>query len=204
MENRLIYLITVVFAGWLVTFTLRALPFVIFAGKNRELPRWVEKLGNIVSPVIIGGLIFYSYSGLEWRTAWPYFAGVLTVSLQLKWRNPLVSIICGTIAYMVLVSCCGCAKKTLELNAQHPAISYSVDGVKFDEKFVEPKEIPKILESYDVPHDRTIHILLEPGTVNLKPARTLLYTIRRGGYPNVILVTSRHGDSMVTPPLKRR
>ncbi len=81
MNESVSYLVMVVAAGWLVTFLLRSLPFLLFAGRDRELPAWVEKLGNVVSPVIIAGLIVYSYATLKigegeaatraWRTAWP-------------------------------------------------------------------------------------------------------------------------------------
>ena len=199
MTSRLLYLLVVVAAGWAVTFALRSLPFVLFAGKDRELPGWVEKLGDIVSPVIIGGLIIYSYSGLEWRTAWPYLAGVLTVGLQLWRRNALVSIIAGTVLYMTLVSCCGCKTRgTLELDAQHPAVSVTTVGVKFGEELVKPEEVPEILEDYDVPKDRTIHILLEPEVKDLKPARYLMACLARAGYESPVLVTKRHGESYST------
>lgn len=102
-NNRILYLITLIIVGWVVTYTLRALPFIIFARKAKELPSWVSKLGNLISPIIIAFLIIYSYSSLEWRTISPYLAGILTILLQLLWRNPLVSIIAGTAVYMLLL-----------------------------------------------------------------------------------------------------
>ena len=63
----------------------------------------MEKFGAFVSPVIIGCLIIYSFAGMQWRTAVPYLAAVLTVGLQLWRRNPLLSIIVGTAAYMALL-----------------------------------------------------------------------------------------------------
>ena len=60
MENsNIIHLLATVAVGWAITFALRALPFIVFAGKSRKLPPWVEKAGNIISPVIIAGLILY-------------------------------------------------------------------------------------------------------------------------------------------------
>jgi branched-subunit amino acid transport protein AzlD len=102
-SNRIIYLIAAVLVGWSITYLLRALPFILFSRKSKELPIWVGKLGNIVSPVIIACLIIYSYYSLEWRTFAPYLAGILTVLLQLLLRNPLTSIIAGTAFYMVLL-----------------------------------------------------------------------------------------------------
>lgn len=98
------YMLCVVGACFAVNYGLRALPFLLFAGRDRELPRWVERFGAFISPVIIAALIVYSYSGLEWRTAWPYLAGLLTVGLQLWKRNPLASIVAGTALYMALMA----------------------------------------------------------------------------------------------------
>ena len=86
-----------------MNYGLRALPFLIFAGRDRELPRWVERFGSLLSPVIIAVLVVYSFSGREWKTACPYLAGALTVGLQLWKRNPLASIVAGTALYMVLL-----------------------------------------------------------------------------------------------------
>ena len=101
--ERILYLLSAVIIGWSVTFTLRALPFILFSRKSRDLPAWAGKLGNLISPVIIAALVIYSYSSLEWRTAAPYAAGALTVALQLWRRNPLASIISGTALYMALL-----------------------------------------------------------------------------------------------------
>ena len=104
MADEVLYMSGVVAVGFAVNFALRALPFALFAGCKCELPTWVKGLGSIVSPVIICGLIIYSYSGLEWRQASPYVAGVLTVALQIWLRNSLMSIVAGTIAYMCLIN----------------------------------------------------------------------------------------------------
>ena len=104
MRDEIIYMFCVVGACFAVNYGLRALPFLIFSGRDRELPQWVERFGSYLSPVIIAVLVAYSYSGLEWRTAWPYLAGVLTVGLQLWKRNPLASIVAGTVLYMALLS----------------------------------------------------------------------------------------------------
>lgn len=104
MENdRIAYLIVAVATGWAVTYALRALPFIVFSRKARELPAWVCKIGNLISPLIIAALIVYSYATLEWRTAAPYLAGALTVALHVKFRNPLTSIVAGTALYMALL-----------------------------------------------------------------------------------------------------
>ena len=184
----------VVAVGWAVTFALRALPFALFAGYRGELPRWVGRFGSIVSPVIIAALIVYSYSGLEWRTAWPYLAGALTVGLQLAFRSGLVSILAGTALYMFLVA--GCASYgTIELDARRPEIRVSQAGVSFGKELVEPEKVPKILDSYDVPRDRTIHILVDGDLRDLSLARRVMSNLAKSGYRRPVLVTERHADA---------
>ena len=108
MKEEIFYMVGIIGVGFLVNYALRALPFLLFSGRNRELPPWVDRLGKVISPIIIGCLIVYSYSGSAWRTPWPYLAGVVTVALQVWRKNPLVSIVAGTAVYMLLVNCCGC------------------------------------------------------------------------------------------------
>ena len=90
----------------------------------------------------------------------------------------------------------GCTThRTLELDAKHPAVSVSTLGVKFGDELVKPEEVAGILEDYDVPHDRVIHIQLEPDVKNLMPARTLMGYLSRAGYTRPVLVTRQHAES---------
>ena len=90
----------------------------------------------------------------------------------------------------------GCAThRTLELDAQHPAVSVTTLGVKFGDELVKPEEVAEILADYDVPHDRVIHILLDPEVKDLRPARYLMATLSRAGYTRPVLVTKRHAES---------
>jgi len=93
----------IVAAGFAVNFGLRALPFLFFGARKGPLPKWVERFGAFVSPVIIACLIVYSFAGVEWRTASPYIAAAITVGLQVWRRNPLLSIVVGTVAYMAAI-----------------------------------------------------------------------------------------------------
>ena len=198
MKDEILYMLGVVAVGFAVTYALRALPFLLFAGRSRSLPPWVERFGNLISPVIIAGLVVYAYSGLAWRTAWPYLAGALTVGLQLWKRNPLVSIVAGTLLYMTLIATCGCTThRTLELDAKNPAVRVSTRGVLFDDAYVAPARVPELLADYDVPRDRVIHILLDPDVRDLRPARFLMACLRKGGYTRPVLVTARHAESFV-------
>ena len=191
-----IYMLGVVAVGFAVNYALRALPFILFAGRDRELPRWVERFGAFVSPVIIAGLIVYSYSGLEWKTVYPYLAGAIVIGLQVWKRNPLVSIVAGTILYMAFLNCGCTTQRSLELDARHPAVRVSTRGVLFGDELVRPQEVPEILEDYDVPHDRVIHIRLDPDVKDLRPATAVRVGLARAGYTRSILVTERHAESI--------
>ena len=57
------------------------------------------------------------------------------------------------------------------------------------------EEVSEMLEDYDVPHDRVIHILLNPEVKDLRPARTLMGYLSRAGYTRPVLVTKRHAES---------
>ena len=106
MQEEILYMIGIVAAGFVVNFGLRALPFILFGGKGRTIPAWIDRVSGFISPVIIAALIVYSFAGLAWRTPWPYIAGAMAVALQLWKRNPLLSIIAGTVIFMLLLNLC--------------------------------------------------------------------------------------------------
>ena len=107
MKDEILYMICIVGVGFVVNFGLRALPFVLFGGRNRTIPAWIDRVSGFISPVIIAALVVYSFSGLMWRTPWPYVAGAVAVVLQLWRKNPLVSIVAGTAVYVVLLNVFG-------------------------------------------------------------------------------------------------
>ena len=200
MAEDVLHAAGIVAVAWAVTFGLRSLPFLVFAGRGRDVPPSVERFGSIISPVIIAGLIVYSYSALEWRTAWPYIAGVLVVALQLWRRNALLSIMAGTVVYMCLLSA-GCASNDygdIVLDASHPSIHYSTQGFLIGERYVDPRRVPAILKSYDVPTDRVIHILIDKDAErDLKPARAFMGLLAHNGYRRSVLVTKKRAESHV-------
>lgn len=206
MKEEIVYMLGIVGVGFLVNYALRALPFLLFSGSSRELPGWVDCLGKVISPVIIAALIVYSYSGLTWRTPWPYLAGALAVGLQLWKRNPLASIVSATVLYMVLVSCCGCASRPpLEFDSEETPLCVSTQGYLCGDRLVTPQEAVEILRDYEVPRERTICIRLDPEVKDLRPARMLMSVLARAGYRRPVLVTEQHGVSLnrglVAPPV---
>ena len=90
----------------IVTMLLRFLPFLIFrAGK--PIPLYVAYLGDVLPSAIIGMLVIYCLKDTV-VTAAPYglpelIAALCVVGLQVWRRNSLVSILSGTVVYMLLV-----------------------------------------------------------------------------------------------------
>ena len=202
MTDQILYLAGVVAVAWLVTFALRSLPFVLFAGKDRELPPAVERVSRFISPVIIAGLIVYSYYGLyaassftpakDW--AWPLLAGLLTVGLQLWKGNPLVSILAGTVLYMCLVGLCGCASEstvTYEqgrvLNVKKPLIRMTTEGLKFQDKPVLPEQVVPRLEALDIPKQNDLYVQIDEDYADQRAIWVFVHNyLHRGGYRHVI------------------
>ena len=90
----------------LVTAALRFLPFFIFRG-NRQTPKYIEYLGKVLPYAIMGMLVVYCLKGVTFASLenWlPYLVATALVILVHLWkRNTLLSIISGTVCYMVLV-----------------------------------------------------------------------------------------------------
>jgi len=89
----------------LVTIGLRFLPFIIFRG--RETPKFIAYLGKVLPFAIMGMLVVYCLRNVSF-TAAPFgipevISVVLVVALHIWKKNTLLSIISGTVCYMVLV-----------------------------------------------------------------------------------------------------
>lgn len=197
MKEEIFYMVGIIGVGFLVNYALRALPFLLFSGRNRELPPWVDRLGKVISPVIIGCLIVYSYSGSAWRTPWPYLAGVVTVALQVWRKNPLMSIVSGTVVYMLLVNCCGCATqhRVVELDGKNPELRMTTEGVYFGDERIAPGDIIETLEDAGISRDRAIHIRREGNMGDLRAPSALMALLAKGGYTRSTIVTEQHGAS---------
>ena len=93
---------------------------------------------------------------------------------------------------------CGCAstRSTIELDALHPSIRQSANGVLIGNVYVRPEKVPAYLDDFDIPHDRTIHILLDDDVRDLRPARFLMACLAKAGYTRPVLVTKRHAEAV--------
>lgn len=82
---------------------LRFMPFLIFGGK-RPIPQLVLYLGRVLPFAMIGMLIVYCYKDVQSFFGLPeIIASALVVALHLWKRNTLLSILVGTVSYMLLV-----------------------------------------------------------------------------------------------------
>ena len=90
----------------LVTALTRFVPFLVFGG-GRKPPQVVERLGTVLPGAIMAMLVVYCLKGTSFASAegWvPAFIGVgVTAGLHVWKRNTLLSIVGGTVCYMLLV-----------------------------------------------------------------------------------------------------
>ena len=88
-----------------VTVMLRCLPFIIF--RNRKTPKIIEKLGRVLPYAIMGMLVVYCLKDISFTSVSGYLPQIiacLIVGVLYVWKkNTLVSIVCGTVSYMLLV-----------------------------------------------------------------------------------------------------
>ena len=89
-----------------VPLLIRLLPFLIFNGK-RETPPYIIYLGKVLPYAIMGMLVIYCLRGISFTAAanfLPELIACAVVVLAHVWkRNTLLSIISGTVCYMLLV-----------------------------------------------------------------------------------------------------
>lgn len=104
MSDKYVIIMIAVIAA--VTMVLRFVPFIIFAGK-RETPKYIAYLGTVLPFSIMGMLVVYCLRNISFTKS-PFglpelVSGTAVVLLHLWKRNTLLSIIGGTICYMLLV-----------------------------------------------------------------------------------------------------
>ncbi len=103
------YLIKLLIATGFVTIFLRAFPFIAF-DTGKKPPKSVTDLGLLISPAAIAMLVVYCYCLYFQNTGFAekyyglseWLAGITVIAMHLLLKNPLVSIISGTVVYMLL------------------------------------------------------------------------------------------------------
>lgn len=87
-----------------VTILLRFLPFLVF---RKRTPAYISYLGEVLPAAIIGLLVIYCLKDTVITRALfgapELIAGLSVVGLQVWKRNSLLSILGGTVIYMILI-----------------------------------------------------------------------------------------------------
>lgn len=90
----------------LVTALTRFLPFILLSN-GKKTPKFINKLGKLLPFAIMGMLVVYCLKDVNFMTVGgflPATIGCVIVALLYVWkRNTLLSIIVGTVSYMLLV-----------------------------------------------------------------------------------------------------
>ena len=99
------YMLAAIAIVALITSFTRALPFLAF--RNRELPEVVRYLGDVLPPAIMVVLVVYCLRNIHFSLA-PHgipevSASLLVVILQIWRKNMYLSIVAGTVCYMLLI-----------------------------------------------------------------------------------------------------
>lgn len=90
----------------LVTYLTRAIPFILFP-ENKETPKYIDYLGQVLPYSIMGMLIIYCLKGVSITTpphGTPELISMAFITILHLWKNnTLISIGGGTVLYMFLV-----------------------------------------------------------------------------------------------------
>jgi branched-subunit amino acid transport protein AzlD len=103
--NNTLYPIAAIGVIAIVTWVLRAFPFLLFG--NRPLPKVIRYLGKALPPAIMTVLVIYCLRDISFDQS-PFgipelAACALVVILQVVRKNMYLSIIAGTVCYMILI-----------------------------------------------------------------------------------------------------
>ncbi len=99
------YAFAAVFVMAAVTVLLRFFPFAVMS--NKKTPAFVEYMGKVLPYSVMAMLVVYCLKSVDFTKApfaLPEVISVAVVTLLHVWkRNTLLSIIAGTVCYMVLI-----------------------------------------------------------------------------------------------------
>ena len=91
----------------LMTMVTRFSPFLVF-NSDKPTPKFLEYLGKALPPAVFAMLVVYCFKSVSLLSS-PYgipelLAAVAVIALHLIFRKMLLSIVAGTVFYMVLVN----------------------------------------------------------------------------------------------------
>ena len=103
--NSSLYPVLVIGVVAAVTWGLRAFPFLLFG--NKPLPKTVQYLGKALPPAIMTVLVIYCLRNTTFGSS-PFgipeiISCALVVVLHIIKNNMYLSIIAGTVCYMILI-----------------------------------------------------------------------------------------------------
>ena len=104
---------------------------------------------------------------------------------------------------MAVLLAAGCMHEKYLVDAKHPEVEYTEDGsLKWHGRFIEPEELPRLLEKSGVDRKSQIDIRVPDRMRSLKEPRLLLFVLRRAGYTRGVLVTEKkaYSHSSAPPP----
>ena len=100
------YVVLAIIISAFVTYALRSVVFVFFGGE-RKLPIWLDKLGGVLPSAIMAVLVVYCLRAVRDDFTQTGIIGVIAAiitALVHKWKhNTFLSIIIGTLVYMILI-----------------------------------------------------------------------------------------------------
>jgi len=103
-----IYIASSIVIMAVITFLIRALPFLVLG--NKPTPKFIEYLGRYLPYPVIGMLVVFCFKDVSFLSGThglpELIAAALTAALQALKRNTLLSIIAGTVLYMILIQFC--------------------------------------------------------------------------------------------------
>lgn len=98
---------TVIIAG-IITFAIRAVPFILFGGK-KQMPMFIKQIAEKLPPMIIAILVIYCIKDVTLQDMTKVYATIVgmisVIGLHLWRRNILISIAGSTILYMIVLRC---------------------------------------------------------------------------------------------------
>lgn len=100
------YIMLAVLISAVITYTLRGIVFLFF-NDGRKMPDWLERLGNVLPAAIMGVLLIYCLKGVKTDFTGrgiPGITAAVVTGIFYKWKhNTFLSIITGTVLYMILI-----------------------------------------------------------------------------------------------------
>lgn len=103
MNNRI--LLVAVMAA--VTALLRFLPFLIFHG-NKKTPPFIEYLGKVLPYAIMGMLVVFCLKSVDLKSGMhgipEFISCAVIVFVHWKKRNTILSILSGTLCYILITN----------------------------------------------------------------------------------------------------